>query len=73
MFAEISRQIFEATHRPSIEVIVDEGQLHFYGSADNYMFPSAYIRVRSARAAESGCRLLRDGLRVADDLREPHG
>ena len=28
------------SRRPSIEVIVDEGQLHFYGSADNYMFPT---------------------------------
>lgn len=37
--AHISRQIFEAAHRPSIEVMVDFNAARFFQNADNYTFP----------------------------------
>jgi hypothetical protein len=36
---QLNRRIFEAAHRPSIEVIVDPGQGRFYQNQGNYAFP----------------------------------
>jgi len=35
----ISRQVFESTHRPSIEIIVPPGVTAFYENQNNYTFP----------------------------------
>src|SRR5262245_2682943 len=35
----LNRRMFEAAHRPSIEIIVDLTQAHFYQDGNNYAFP----------------------------------